>query len=579
MRTDEQDHLPSNKRTKLSTDQSTDATSTECVEGEGRGVSSTGPSGDMSAISRAKKPSSEQTAKATLPDMFAPEGVDPATYTATILHRLNSYIHQLRLAQAKVISRVPWSKPVAVYHRQPPHTLDYRYCQLRHRKAAITHGWPTIDLNTGQVTHPTPNAKSTSRPLSTRSSKRHVRSSCETDDSYTPLQPTPQTPVRTHHSQKHKNLSEEIHEEQQTDEPLHHTESISAAAHSTTPDPPQLSVDTHDIGPMETDFTPEDREALDSNPLSGTEIPSSSTAISPPTVDSRNQVDGSLCGEKRRDRTQEMPEYTASGVETNEVVDVRRSHKRRRTARFLDDSESDTEPVVDNCFGSSKNSTSSDVIGTKNRTVGEVVDEVPAEVNQPKSVSPYASALAAFGRGKRLKRVVLGLKNSIPLCQPEQSISRGSNDVIDLTDDIWDVPNELPANQESRGGGREDEGVPCPLCGELFTASAVEAHAASCLEGQSPSPQPQRSTSEKRHTIKQMSLLGLRLNKSVFVQMYRCVVRYSVCDCPRRTNVPLPSSHSEATEPSAGWCSGYSEEEEEDGGRGGEGTPSSEQGQ
>lgn len=348
--------------------------------------------------------------------------------------------------------------------------------------------------------------------------------------------------MRAHHSQKRKNLCKDISEEQQTvlDQPLHHGNSISAAAHSTTPDPPQVPVDTT---PMEADLTPADRESLDTNALSdpgtdettASDLPSSSTAIVPPAVelDSGNQVDGNLAGdfggERRPDGTQGMSGYTPSSVEASEVGEVPRSRKRRRTARFLDDSDSDTEPAVDCPFGNSKYSTSSDVIGTKNRTVGEVVDKVPVEVNQQKSVSPYASALAAFGRGKRLKRVSLGPKYSTSH-QSDHTTShhqpdRSPNDVIDLTD-VPSLSNELPARQELRGG-REEERVPCPLCAELFTASAVEVHAARCLEPQPPSPQPQRST-EKRHPVKQMSLLALRLNKLVFfVLMCCCVMEYS----------------------------------------------------
>lgn len=346
--------------------------------------------------------------------------------------------------------------------------------------------------------------------------------------------------MRAHHSQKRKNLCEDICEEQQAvvDQPLLHGNSISAAAHSTTPDPPQVSVDTT---PTESDLTPEshDTNALSDPGTDGTtasDLPSSSTAVVPPTVKRDRRVDGNLAGEfggeRRPDRTQEMPGWTTSSVETSEVIEVPRSLKRRRTARFLDDSDSDTEPAVDRPFdtcGNSKYSTSSDVIGTKNRTVGEVEDKVPVEVNQQKSVSPYASALAAFGRGKRLKRVSLGPKygtsnqpdHSTSHRQPDQNTSRGSSDdVIDLTEDVPSVSNELPASQESRG--REEEMVPCPLCAELFTVSAVEAHAASCLEPQVPSPQPQRST-EKAHPVKQMSLLALRLNKLVlFVGKVLC---------------------------------------------------------
>ena len=109
------------------------------------------------ANERGDKPS-----KSNLPEMFAPEGVPPASYTMTIVRVFNSYIQGLREAQGKVVSLIPWGTPIPSDTRQPFSSLSWRLGASRRASSRRPphHSWPSIDVNTGEVLRGSP-----ARPL------------------------------------------------------------------------------------------------------------------------------------------------------------------------------------------------------------------------------------------------------------------------------------------------------------------------------------------------------------------------------------------------------------------------------
>ena len=565
---------PSSKRTKVAVDHTASAKRSVESAGQEAVVGNTRSSQlstvlDDAAQLRAKKQREGQTSrpvdgrrgrsvKTELPELFAPEGVDPASYTATILHCLNSYIHQLRVAQARVIMRVPWSKPVPVYHRQSRSTLDYRYCQPRHqsRGTAITHGWPTIDLKTGEVSRWA--SDSTSKHLATRSSKRHSTLRYEEDENSFMSTQTARTPVRSESSQRHKAMCTDVSEQQWyvPDQPScvsHRNRSISSTVHSTTPDPPQPPANETSAPQQSSNPAHLENYPINCDPSTdgtSTDLPSSSTAVvhtlsAEQTVESNptsSQVDigqphvgTDLEGENEQ---QEEAERILSSPEGSDMIGVQGSCKRRRGAHLLEDSDSDTEDIEagsGNMHGSSKYSTSNSVMLVNNSAVSSGEVAVRTRVEGKKQKTP--NALTAFGRGKRMKRFSfhkLPVK-SVTSGQPEKRSSNSANEVIDLTDIATpespspsspSLPRSLRTARRRAGstdvevGGESDEErVPCPLCAECFPASAVEAHAASCLEPRAPSPVLHRPSVMKKRPIKQASLLTPRFKK--LVALYR----------------------------------------------------------
>ena len=449
--------------------------------------------------------------KTELPQLYAPEGVDPAGYTATILHRLDSYFLQLRLAQGRVVMRVPWSQPIPAYARQPRNTLDYRFCPQRRRgkgKAVGHHGWPTIDLKTGEVSR-RPSGSSSGAATSagkqspSRSSSRRrsvPRCEGEDDSSVSPQRTSGAgTPARFQRSQRRKVLSASVDEQQLfvPDKPnqtaaASQKKSVSVAAHSTAADSPPITGPESDSAAREPPSVLPVNVASDSS-TGGT---SSSTAVScvppsvasqlspqqltldPDSVPSSSQVatpppqweerdsegEGGGEGEEEEDgegeggEEREIEEAASSNIEASEVIGVRGSRKRQRRAHLLEDSDTDTEAGMDtnSCSPampigiSSKNSHSVDVMPSgcrsgKNSTNGNVA--AAGRTESGSLVSPFAAALAAGNRGKLLKRSTrtkLSVK-AVRARQPQQKRVDIASDVIDLTEDSQNSLHVTPS--------------------------------------------------------------------------------------------------------------------------------------
>ena len=199
------------------------------------------------------------------------------------------------------------------------------------------------------------------------------------------------------------------------------------------------------------------------------------------------------------------------------------SKRRRRGARIMEDSGSETEAEG----GDSKNIVNDDAILDKNSTAAGHV----------KTVSQYASALAGCSRGKRSKRSSfkqLSVTSVRGSKQPQLSNTATDDDVIDLTANTVPSPSLSPPGPSSPSLGHvlqcgqpkemhegavrkeeEEERVVCPLCGERFAVSVIEAHAASCREPCTTSPPLHRATSTQRQTI----LLTPRFRRLVHVRV------------------------------------------------------------
>ena len=494
--------------------------------------------------------------KSELPELFAPEGVDPATYTATILCRLNSYIHRLRVAQEKVTARLPWSDPVPSYHRQPRTSLDYRY--RRRRSNTTPHGWPTINLDTGTVSHCAPGSTaSSSKPASHSSSKRQKN----------------ETPVRSSHSQKRKILCADNDDSEQWFVPnqpsslKRHSKSSSVSAHPPTPDPPTQPPVDNTTPPLDSprgdvdsasgqpsDSEPHSRSVLpDHSRDADSDHPSSNTAglpvpplTSSGTRETMETEIGNPGGGTSGPGTTAPPDECDSEEEEGEgtigVIGLQGSRKRRRASHILDDSEPEEEAEV--MAKNSDSTVSSGEVGADH--------DLGLKTNGQESVPLSTSALPAFSSGKRFKSLsfqrlpVKSMRNTTS----EQGASGRAGDVIDLTEDGLSAKTRdaasspstsptssspplppsrsrvlgtrrtrakgSPERQAGDGAEVEEERVPCPLCGESYVVSAIEAHAAGCLESGESSPVLDRT---RNCSLRQSSLLTPRFRKLA----YQCI--------------------------------------------------------
>ena len=556
---------PSSKKTRVSVDHSACVTGGEAEGHEASNASR--PSHFPSSFNSTAQPQTSKTGEMVpppvvsdpsgagrrdLPELFAPEGVDPASYTATILRRLNSYIHRLRLAQERVTVRLPWSDPVPSYHRQPRSSLDYHYWQRQSN--TVPHGWPTIDLITGAVSHCASESTGSASKPATHSRRRRKT----------------ETPVKSSHSQKRKILCADDDDSEQCcvpdqTSPLKRWSRSTVPANSATPAPPTQPPDDHTPPPLQSPSRghvagqPVDSELHSCSVLpdqsrdTTADHPSSNTAgiLVPPASSSgsRETVETEIgtTGGSTSGLGTTAPCGDSEGEEGDEVIGINGSRKRRRMSHILDDSEPEEEAE-----DVAKNSSGSDAINSavSSGEVGADSANLAAEGSGQGSVSLSTSAQTAFVRGKRLKRFsfqrlpVTVVRHSTS----EQGASASGGEVIDLTEDALvsattrdatSSPSESPTpssphlprssgrtlrtkrtrarrRAEQQAGdeeGAEGERVPCPLCGESFAVSVIEAHAAGCLEPREPSPVLERPSVRRNSTLRQSSLLTPRYKK------------------------------------------------------------------
>ena len=454
--------------------------------------------------------------KSMLPDLFAPVGVAPAAYSATILRVFNSYISQLREAQNRVLSRVAWGNPVPAHHRQPLSTLTWHSSQSRPSlvRPGGSPSWPSIDLQTGEIVR----GCLSGRRVGSKRKRPRASFAEEDDDSFvsTPDKRRSGTPVKQRQVQKHRDTGEDGSGERWSDLPpvtTGTTHTLSVPAHSTTPDSPP---DKLRPLPVNSDLSEETAPRASQSMLAPPPVGVASSlllsgqgrqcelgegeigeggigeggigegGIGEGEIGEGGIGEGEIgeggVGDGENSETGEQgtrgERGGAAGVASSEEAgdDIIRPRKRRR-AVILEDSDSETE--LD-----SISSSSNDVTVTKNST-------------EPtgKSNSLFKRALAVLGGGRKRQSVKqLPVKGGKPL-----SGSRGS--VVDLT--------------AGRGGGQKmshprekGELVPCPLCSELFPLSLVEAHAAICQE-----EGPGESSSRPPPPLRQSSLLTPRFNR------------------------------------------------------------------
>ena len=455
--------------------------------------------------------------KSMLPDLFAPVGVAPAAYSATILRVFNSYISQLREAQNRVLSRVAWGNPVPAHHRQPLSTLTWHPSQSRQSlvRPGGSPSWPSIDLQTGEIVR----GSLSGRRVGSKRRRPRASFAEEDDDSFvsTPDKRQSGTPVKQRQVQKHRDTGEDGSGERWSDDlppvTTGTTHTLSVPAHSTTPDSPP---DKLPPLPVNSDLSEETAPRASQSMLATPPVGVASSlllsgqgrqcelgegeigeggigeggigegGIGEGEIGEGGIGEGEIgeggVGDGENSETGEQgtrgERGGAAGVASSEEAgdDIIRPRKRRR-AVILEDSDSETE--LD-----SISSSSNDVTVTKNSTE-------PTR----KSNSLFKRALAVLGGGRKRQSVKqLPVKGGKPL-----SGSRGS--VVDLT--------------AGRGGGQKmshprekGELVPCPLCSELFPLSLIEAHAAICQE-----EGPGESSSRPPPPLRQSSLLTPRFNR------------------------------------------------------------------
>lgn len=508
---------PSDKKPRLDLE---DTPSTAGVPGE---QSAAPPQQRTAPISQSvgKRQTDKGDKLGQLPEMFAPDGVPTAVYTATILNVFNSYIQQLREAQGKVLSLIPWSKPIPSSLRQPLTSLTWGPA-LSHRAARPAghhHNWPSIDLRSGEIVRSSPGSSSARR---TGSQRRRRRANIEEDDDEESLPPSlaggSGSPSRPQISLKQKD-TETAESERKWFIPSE-CPSVGKSRESTgrvvsvspSPDSPPhsshkkllpspVNSDPHTDRPGNTaeinsntklHLSPEAETVSGSLPISAGEGSGETMAEVEDGHLTPSHEGGEGVGE---DESQDGGEGVRKGdrevggggggggngevaSSAEDADDVLFCGQRRKRTKLFDDSDSENE------CGSKTSHAGNDVICA--------INSKPAAREGPeegKKSSLFARARAAFGGGKRTKR-----QSFQPL--PVRTVAGGKPCSAEPGDSVVDLTEEPTAVEERIDHGQqqveEEEVVACPLCSELFSHSSIEAHAASCGET--------RETSSKSYT-------------------------------------------------------------------------------
>ena len=497
---------PSDKKPRLDPE---DTSSTAGVPGEQSAVS---PQQRTVPISQSvgKRQADKGDKLGQLPEMFAPGGVPTAVYTATILNVFNSYIQQLREAQGKVLSLIPWSKPIPSSLRQPLTSLTWRPAPPHRaaRPAGHHHNWPSIDLRSGEVVRSSPGSSSARR---TGCQRRRRRANIEEDDDEEFLPPSlaggSGTPSRPQISLKQKDT--ETAESGRKWFIPSECPSVGKSRESTSrvvssPDsPPHLShkkllpspvnSDLHTDRPGNTAET-NSNTMLHTSPEAETLSMSLSLSAGEGSGETMAEVEDSHLtpshgggegvgedepqdgGEGGRKGDREVGGGGGGGgngevaSSAEDADDVLFCGQRRKRTKLFDDSDSENE------CGSKSSHAGDDVICAMNSK--------PATREEPeegKKSSLFARARAAFGGGKRTKR-----QSFQPL--PVRTVAGGKPCSAEPGDSVVDLTEEPTAVEEKIDHGQQQveeeevEVVACPLCSELFSHSSIEAHAASCGE-------------------------------------------------------------------------------------------------
>ena len=469
------------------------------------------------------------------PDLFAPEGADPAAYTNTILRVLNSYIQQLQLAQKRVMFRELWSQPVVTYHRQPRGTLAHRYSQSRHHsRAAVGVAGPTIDLGTGEVTQWSPE---TGRRGPTDRSCRKKRNTLFDKDEDSDFVSCP-TPKRPQLSETHTSLSDTHHSPHSGPSGDPHSGPLQADPHSGPPEPGLLksgALKQNGVCPYnKTSEQPSPVTSTPPTPVTITPVtstPPTPVTITPPTPVTITPVTSTpptpvtitpLLSSTAGDGERGVEGAGGNVLSGEEMIEdgSRKRRRRRRTAHISDDSETEDND-------SHKDSADDAVLPSISKTGHE------KDTNRLK---PHS--LAPIGRGRRVKRFTftkLPVKSmkSVSSNRAQLDAPNAATSVIDLTADpiaaaspsssLSPTPSPttsqrvlrkrtLDSGQQvlEREGEEEEKTVVCPLCGESFDQSVVETHAESCEGPQVVSPVQPKPTARR---VRQTTLLTPRFRR------------------------------------------------------------------
>ena len=462
-----------------------------------------------------------------VPDMFAPEGMSPATYTATILSVFNSYISQLCEAQAQVVSRVAWGNAVPAHYRQSITTL------IRHpsppRQAP---GWPTIDLRTGEIIHHSPLSLSGSRKRARRRLRRTSFAEEEEDEDFVSVLEKGQhwTPVRNTHKARVSGREWFV----PANPPLHTraqaSQTVSVTARSATPDsppaatpaklhPPLVNSDPSAEMPQEScslkptvsqgEVDKSVPDALSLSTAEGTREEmgcETGEEVEGGQVSSKGEEErqGSSEGEEERQGSSEGEEKRQGSSEGETGTAEARGQlfygvKRRKRAKILEDSDSEEEAEC-GIISSQLN----DVTASKNSTAKHAQNG--ARESERTSESIFTRLMAATGRGRRAKRQSF---QQLPVrtVRGRKNCSAAADSVIDLTEEVRQAAEG--GDQPASDHGPQQELVPCPLCSGRFPPSLIETHAASCLEEE----EEEESSPPHLLPLRQSTLLTPRFKK------------------------------------------------------------------
>ena len=488
--------------------------------------------------------------KSMLPDLFAPVGVAPAAYSATILRVFNSYISQLREAQNRVLSRVAWGNPVPAHHRQPLSTLTWHPSQSRQSlvRPGGSPSWPSIDLQTGEIV----GGSLSGRRVGSKRRRPRASFAEEDDGSFvsTPDKRQSGTPVKQRQVQKHRDTGEDGSGERWSDLPpvtTGTTHTLSVPAHSTTPDSPP---DKLRPLPVNSDLSEETAPRASQSMLATPPVGVASSFLLSGQGRQCELGEGELGeGEIGEGELGEggigegelgEGELGEGGIGDGEIGEGGIGDGEIGEGELGDGEIGDGEigegGIGEGGIGDGENSETGEqgTRGERGRAGGVASSEEPGDDIRPrkrrraviledsdseteldsissssndvtvtknsteptgKSNSLFKRALAVLGGGRKRQSVKqLPVKGGKPL-----SGSRGS--VVDLT--------------AGRGEGQKmsyprekGELVPCPLCSELFPLSLIEAHAAVCQE-----EGPGESSCRPPPPLRQSSLLTPRFNR------------------------------------------------------------------
>ena len=294
------------------------------------------------------------------PPLYTPGGADPASCARLILVRFDDYFFQLSCAQSAALTRLPWGQPVPPGDaRHPSGTLDFRK-KSKKRKEASFDGLPSLPLTSDCSESPQRKALSLSPGdnwLSKRDYQNRNPSSPPTTLQKSPIaESSKTTPARRGISLRRKSLpaspskSDHILPTRRREDSTCIVKPMVATKVTTPTDAAAETTMPRDTGVSGADTSPSlasrpvlvelQAEETDKEQRGGTpSLPTQELSPLPPSCMSVEENSPRWGGLQLAQPSPSKPQTFRGST----FLTPGRQHKRRRTARFVDESDSEME--------------------------------------------------------------------------------------------------------------------------------------------------------------------------------------------------------------------------------------------